>query len=278
MVHEHEVTICWSDSVEPLDHDRLLDVDARRAAAPSSSAGQRRPGRRRPSAARHPGRAATSRYSASDSRAGRQGQAEAELGPGREPLGVGQGQAGPAQCPLPHPGHVALAGEADLAELGEAEADTHVSPSPRSPAPRRSHPARGRAGAGRRRGQESYRHLAPGREILARALAAAGRRHGRGHHVLDAEAGAGAAVVARGPPAVGQPVLGQGVLPVLPQEVPVQAGRDVVPGQHLVLGPVPVDRVLQGQPVGGQGVGPQVEVEVLRPLLEGAARRATPAR
>ena len=102
-------------------------------------------------------------------------------------------------------------------------------------------------------------------------LAPAGRRHGRGHHVLDAVAGAGPAVVAGGPPAVGQAVLGQGVLPVLPQEVAVEAGREVVPGQHLVLGAVAVDGVLEGHPVGGEGVGPQVEVEVLGPLLEGAA-------
>ena len=44
-----------------------------------------------------------------------------------------------------------------------------------------------------------------------------------------AVAGAGAAVVAGRPPAVGQAELGEGVPPVLPQEVPVQAGREVVP-------------------------------------------------
>src|SRR5277367_1475090 len=77
----------------------------------------------------------------------------------------------------------------------------------------------GRGGAGWRRGQESYRHLAAGREILPGALATARRRDGRGHHVLDPVPGAGPAVVAGGPAAVGQAVLGQGVLPVLPQEV-----------------------------------------------------------
>ncbi len=94
---------------------------------------------------------------------GGQGQPEAELRPGREPLGVGQGQLGPAQGPLPHPGHVPLAGEADLAELGEAEADSHLSLSPLRPATAApSLRPGGRTGAGRRRGQESYRHLAPG--------------------------------------------------------------------------------------------------------------------
>ena len=52
---------------------------------------------------------------------GRQRQPEAELGPGRA-LGVGDGDAGPAQRPLPDAGDVAVAGEAHLAVLGEADA------------------------------------------------------------------------------------------------------------------------------------------------------------
>ena len=39
--------------------------------------------------------------------------------------------------------------------------------------------------------------------------------------------------------------------------------------------PVPVDVPVDGQPVAGHGVGPQVEVEVLGPLLERAAGRQT---
>ena len=89
--------------------------------------------------------------------------------------------------------------------------------------------------------------------------------------MLDPEAGAGAAVVARRPAAVLQTVFGQGLLPVLPQEVPVQPGRDVVPGQDLVLGAVPVDGVVEGQAGPLQGVGPQAQVEMLGPLLEGPA-------
>ncbi len=90
--------------------------------------------------------------------------------------------------------------------------------------------------------------------------------------MLDPEPGAGAAVVAGRPAAVLQAVGVQGVPPVLPEEVPVQPGGNVVPGQRLVLGPVAVDRFLQGETVGGEGIGPQIQVEVLSPLLEGAAR------
>ena len=49
--------------------------------------------------------------------------------------------------------------------------------------------------------------------------------------------GAGPAVVAGGPAAVLHPGAGQRLLPVPPEEVPVEAGRDVVPRQGLVLGP-----------------------------------------
>ena len=84
-------------------------------------------------------------------------------------------------------------------------------------------------------------HLAADGEVLAGALAAAGGRDGRGHDVLDAVAGAGAAVVARGPAAVLEADLGEGVAPVLPEEVLVEPGREVVPRQGLVLGAVAVD-------------------------------------
>src|SRR5690606_2513553 len=53
----------------------------------------------------------------------RQGEPEAELRTGREALGVGDRQVGAAQRPLPDAGDVAVAGEADLAELREADAD-----------------------------------------------------------------------------------------------------------------------------------------------------------
>ena len=68
-----------------------------------------------------------------------------------------------------------------------------------------------------------------------------------------------------------RPTLGQRVLPVAPEEVPVQPGRDVVPGQGLVLGPVAVAHLLEAQALGGQRLLPQREVEVLGPLLERAA-------
>src|SRR5690606_581169 len=82
---------------------------------------------------------------------------------------------------------------------------------------------------------------------------------------------AGAAVVAGGPPAVGQADLGERVLPVLPQEILVEAGRDVVPRQDLVLGAVPVDVPVDVEAVVGHGLEPQVEAEVLAPLLDRAA-------
>ncbi len=150
MVHEHEVTSCWSESVgapRPPPPRRSIPSGSRPVEA--RPAGRRRPpGRVGP----RPGSRATSRYSARDSQPGGQGQTEAELGPGGESLGVGQGQPGPAEGPLPHPGHVPLAGEADLAELGEAEADAHRQPLP-SPTSTAALPsARGPSGAGRRRG------------------------------------------------------------------------------------------------------------------------------
>src|SRR5690606_8218638 len=75
--------------------------------------------------------------------AGRQGQAEVHLGPGREALGVGHRELGAAQRPLEQAGDVTVAGEADLPELGVAEAHPHG----RSPAVTGSRAA-GRADAG----------------------------------------------------------------------------------------------------------------------------------
>src|SRR6185437_6173540 len=108
-------------------------------------------------------------------------------------------------------------------------------------------------------------------QVLASALAAAGRGDRGGDDVLQAEPGAGAAVVAGGPPAVLEAGAGQGLLPVLPQEVPVEAGGDVVPRQGLVGVTVPVHHLVEGQPLGGQGLFPAGQVEVLGPFLEGAA-------
>src|SRR5690606_11109742 len=51
----------------------------------------------------------------------RQGQPEAQLGAGGEPLGVGDGDLGPAEGPLPDAGHVAVAREAHLALLRVAD-------------------------------------------------------------------------------------------------------------------------------------------------------------
>ena len=200
---------------------------------------------------------------------GGQGEAEAEPGAGREALAVGHRQSAPTEAALPHAGHVAVGGEADASELLEADADPLG-------------PGRGHrwlpAGAARDAGRELDRDAVPTAQIHARALAAAGGRGGRGDDVLDAVAGAGAAVVARGPAAVGQADLGEGVLPVHPEEVLVQAGGEVVPGQDLVLGAVPVDVPVGVEAALGHGVEPQALVEVLAPLLEHAAAAPDRAR
>lgn len=51
-----------------------------------------------------------------------QRQPEADERVGHEALGVGQLQAAAPEGPFPHPGHVTVAGEADLPNFGEAEA------------------------------------------------------------------------------------------------------------------------------------------------------------
>src|SRR6516225_253601 len=112
-------------------------------------------------------------------------------------------------------------------------------------------------------------------QVLARALASARRRDRRGDDVLEAEAGAGPAVVARGPAAVLDGLrlrTGQRVLPVAPEEVAVQPRRDVIPGQRLVLVSGAMAQLVEAETLGGQGVGPQGEVEPFGPLLKGAAR------
>ena len=58
--------------------------------------------------------------------AGGQRQAEAQARARREPLAVGDADAGAAQRPLPDPGQVAVGQEADLAALGEADALLHA--------------------------------------------------------------------------------------------------------------------------------------------------------
>src|SRR3712207_433320 len=82
-------------------------------------------------------------------------------------------------------------------------------------------------------------------------------------------------VVAGGPPAVGDLLLGQRVLPVVPEPLLVQPGVQVVPGQDLVLaalaGGVPVEVDAEGLELGGRGGGPALVGEVLAPAVEPAA-------
>src|SRR3712207_7351725 len=76
---------------------------------------------------------------------------------------------------------------------------------------------------------------------------------------LGAVGRADAAVVAGGPPAVGDLLLAQGLLPVVPEPLLVQPGVQVVPGQHLVLaalaGGVPVEVDAERRARGGRGRG-----------------------
>src|SRR5207245_923800 len=102
-------------------------------------------------------------------------------------------------------------------------------------------------------------------------LTAPGGGHGRGNHVLDAVPGAGTTVVTGRPAAVLDAGPRQGVFPVLPQEVAMQPGGDVLPRQELVRVAVPVHVVVDRQPMGRHRFLPQRQAEVLRPLLKGPA-------
>ena len=145
--------------------------------------------------------------------AGGQGQPEVQLGPGREPLGVGDGQLGPAQRPLPDAGDVAVAGEADLAQLGEPEADAHQAGAALDRAGDERRPARRRRCRGPGRCPGCRRPAAWPRRRRARCRSRC-RRRSRSR-------------ASSGSPS--RPTSVEGVPPVLPEEVLVQPGREVVP-------------------------------------------------
>src|ERR671920_1275047 len=92
---------------------------------------------------------------------------------------------------------------------------------------------------------------------------------------LGAVGRADSAVVAGGPPAVGDLLLAERLLPVVPEPLLVQPGVQVVPGQDLVLaalaGGVPVEVDPERRELGGRGGGPALEGEVLAPAVEPAA-------
>src|SRR5262245_61627442 len=119
--------------------------------------------------------------------------------------------------------------------------------------------------------EERHGRVAATAEVLAGSLAPARRRDRRRHDVLERVVGADAAVVTRRPATVRKAVLVQRGLPVLPEEVPVQPGRDVIPRQHLVGGAMPGHVPVGVEALGGHGVEPPAEVEPLAPLLERAA-------
>jgi hypothetical protein len=76
-----------------------------------------------------------SRYSASDSWPVDSARPKCSFGRGENPSRVGDRQLGAPDGALPAPGQVAVAGPADLAELGEPEADPHTASAPAAPAP-----------------------------------------------------------------------------------------------------------------------------------------------
>ena len=119
----------------------------------------------------------------------------------------------------------------------------------------------------------------PSVEVLAGALAPSGRRDRRRHDVLEAEPGAGAAVVAGGPAAVLDGHPGQRVLPVAPEEVAVQPGRDVVPRQRPRRSSrSAVADLLEAEPLGRQGLLPQRRGRSARTTPGRCRRPARPAR
>ena len=89
--------------------------------------------------------------------------------------------------------------------------------------------------------------------------------------MLDRIPGACAAVITRGPTAIREPDLGQGISPVLPQEILVQTSAEVIPRKDLVFGAVAVGVPIRIDAMGGHRSRPEVEIEPFVPLLEGSA-------
>src|SRR6266542_1748698 len=116
--------------------------------------------------------------------------------------------------------------------------------------------------------EELHRRVAAAAEVLARPVAPAGRRHRRRDDVLERVVGAHTAVVTGRPAAVGKTVLVQRGLPVLPEEIAMQPGRDVVPGKDLVGGAMPRHIPVGIETLGRHRVEPAAELETLAPLLE----------
>src|SRR5262245_53542643 len=94
--------------------------------------------------------------------------------------------------------------------------------------------------------------------------------------MLDAVAGTHPAVVARRPPAVLDPARGERRLPVIPQEVFVQPGTQMVPRQGLAGGAMAMHVPVEGEALRLHRVGPARQVEALAPLLEGPASAPHP--
>src|SRR5262245_10123545 len=100
-------------------------------------------------------------------------------------------------------------------------------------------------------------------EVLPGSLAAAGRGQRRRDDVFDAVAGAHPAVVARGPAAVLDPAGVERRLPVVPQEVLVQPGAQMVPRQDLTGRAMSVHVPVEGESLRLHRLGPAREGEAL---------------
>ena len=132
----------------------------------------------------------------------------------RSPRVNASGQLGDAERPLEGAGDVAVRDEPHRAALRRSGAAPGTR---RHPATRTSSP---RPPSTLDPGEQLHRHGVADGEILAGSLAPARGRDGGGHHVLERVARAHPAVVARRPPTIGEPVLGERRLPVVPRGSP----------------------------------------------------------
>ena len=81
-------------------------------------------------------------------------------------------------------------------------------------------------------------------KVLARPLAATRGWRGRGDNVLDSIASACAAVIAGRPPAILEPDFVERIAPVVPEEVLMKSGVEMIPGEDFVFFSMPVGEEL----------------------------------
>ncbi len=89
--------------------------------------------------------------------------------------------------------------------------------------------------------------------------------------MLDPITSARATVVAGRPPAILKAQLVKRIAPVVPKEVLVKPGIEMIPREDFVFFSMPVGEELNRQPTIGHRSVPFFDVEVLAPFLERAA-------